>query len=354
MAASPTNRELSGFGSHFASEAVAGALPVGQNSPQAPPFGLYAEQLSGTAFTCPRATNQRSWLYRIAPSVGSSPSEPMPSTYLQADFGGDSAVTTPKPLRWRPPPLPSVADSVTFVDGLRTMCGAGSPELKEGVAIHMYAFNAPMVDSAFSNADGDLLIVPQLGALDIVTEFGKMAVAPREVCVVPRNVRFAVSPASAGASGSSDSGAAPPHTHLSRSKHALPDCPFLPFYFAPLHTSPSRTQTRSYLSRNHAPVSSFLRPGAATGCRGYVLETFSGHFRLPDLGPIGANGLAEPRDFVVSPFDTVSQPLKINRLGPRTARLKKVTLKILLLARPHSKLTTKITIDGGSPSRFRC
>lgn len=241
-ASSATNRELSGFGSHFASEAVPGALPIGQNSPQAPPLGLYAEQLSGTAFTCPRATNQRSWLYRIAPSVGSSASEPMPSR-LQADFGGDAAITNPDPLRWRPPPLPPAKDSVTFVQGLVTMCGAGSPASKDGIAVHMYAFNAPMTDSALNNADGDFLIVPQLGALALTTEFGKLRVEPRQVCVIPRNVRFAVSPAAEV--GEAGGGGAEP-----------------------------------------------------AGCRGYVLECFGSHFRLPDLGPIGANGLAEPRDFV--------------------------------------------------------
>ena len=122
--------ELSGFGSHVASEAVLGALPVGQNSPQQPPLGLYAEQLSGTAFTAPRATNQRSWLYRIAPSVGGSASEPLPSR-LQADFSDAAAVAAPDPHRWRPLPLPTGAP-VTFVEGLVTMCGAGGPALKEG------------------------------------------------------------------------------------------------------------------------------------------------------------------------------------------------------------------------------
>jgi len=223
--------ELSGFGSHVASEAVLGALPVGQNSPQQPPLGLYAEQLSGTAFTAPRATNQRSWLYRIAPSVGGSASEPLPSR-LQADFSDAAAVAAPDPHRWRPLPLPTGAP-VTFVEGLVTMCGAGGPALKEGVAIHLYSCNAPMLDTAFSNSDGDLLLVPQAGALHVVTEFGRMSVEPREVCVVPRGVRFAASPAA-----------------------------------------------------------------GSSGARGYVLETFGPHFRLPELGPIGANGLAEPRDFV--------------------------------------------------------
>ena len=156
---------ISGFGNHCRTEALPNTLPQGQNSPQHVARGLYAEQLQGSAFTCPRATNQRSWLYRIAPSVcqgGYSPAvhaePPAPPPRLTASF----PVVDPTPMRWRPMALPAEGATVDFVDGLSTMCGAGGPQLKEGVAIHIYACNAPMTDRAFCNADGDLLLVPQV------------------------------------------------------------------------------------------------------------------------------------------------------------------------------------------------
>ena len=221
----------SGFHNHFATEALPGVLPATQNSPQHCTHGLYAEQLSGSAFTCPRATNRRSWLYRLTPSVQQgcySPSNTSDS--LCADF----PVVDPSPRRWSPLQLPA-AGGVDFVDGLVTVCGAGEPSVKEGVAIHIYAFNAPMTDRAFCNADGELLAVPQLGALLVTTELGRLRVAPGEVVVLPRNLRFSMSPAA----------------------------------------------------------------GDGAACRGYVLEVFASRgFLLPELGPIGANGLAEPRDFL--------------------------------------------------------
>jgi homogentisate 1,2-dioxygenase len=217
----------SGFSNEFSSEALAGALPVGQNNPQRCPFGLYAEQLSGTAFTVPRAHNRRSWLYRIRPSVVHKPAVPVAHPRLVAEF--DSIPAEPNQLRWSPPPLPDASQSVDWVQGLVTYCGAGSVAMKQGVAVHYYACNRSMVDHAFYNADGDLLIVPQHGALDIQTEFGMLLVPPGEICVIQRGIAFAV------------------------------------------------------------------RVGGAS--RGYVCELFSGHFQLPELGPIGANGLANPRDF---------------------------------------------------------
>lgn len=228
-----------GFGNEHRSEAAEGAVPVGQNSPQKIKFGLYAEQLSGTAFTAPRTTNQRSWLYRLAPSVSQSgyaprgPTAGDPARRL-GTTPDDFAVADPNARRWRPTPLPAEGKQVDFVDGLATMAGAGSAEAKDGLAIHIYSFNAPMTDRAFCNADGDLLVVPQLGALHVTTECGRLTVAPGEIFVVQRNFRFSIDPA----------------------------------------------------------------PDAGAGCRGYVLELFDGHFRLPDLGPIGANGLAEPQDFL--------------------------------------------------------
>ncbi|KAK9853924.1 hypothetical protein WJX84_007940 [Apatococcus fuscideae] len=220
---------LSGFGNEFASEAIPGALPVDQNSPKVCPFGLYAEQLSGTAFTAPRRDNQRSWLYRLRPSVGHDHFEPYatPHDTLNSDFS--ACISSPNQLRWLP--FKSPGDQHDFVDSLFTICGSGSASTKSGFAIHVYALTAGMDDRCLANADGDFLIVPQSGALSIVTEFGHLEVAPGEICVIQRGMRFAVNPVQAEASG-------------------------------------------------------------------YMLEIFSGHFQLPELGPIGANGLAAARHFL--------------------------------------------------------
>ncbi|KAG8469185.1 hypothetical protein KFE25_007703 [Diacronema lutheri] len=235
-------RYLSGFGGHFESEAVPGALPRGQNSPQLVPFALYAEQLSGTAFTAPRSINRRVWMYRLDPSVKHSRHLPRAHAALQSDFTGTAGIVAADQLRWRPLPLLPGAvggEGVDWLDGLVTMCGAGSAESKEGLAIHLYAFNAGMRARrrAFSNADGDLLIVPQHGALLVTTELGRLEVEPGEVVVVQRNITFAVDAAVCGEGASS--------------------------------------------------------------CRGYVLETFyAAHLAPAERGPVGANGLAEERDFL--------------------------------------------------------
>ena len=224
---------MTGFGNEHSSESLSGALPVGQNSPQRCPFGLYAEQLSGTAFTAPRAQNRRTWLYRIHPSVAHESYEPVPNPSVTGVFSpGGPTVLTPNQLRWFPPPLLTVPGEDTPIDwlsGLSTVAGAGSAESKEGLAIHMYTCNSPMTGTAFYNADGELLVVPQEGELRVQTEMGLMDVSPGEIFVIPRGVKFSVSP-----------------------------------------TTPSR---------------------------GYVLEVFKGHFQLPELGPLGSNGLANARDF---------------------------------------------------------
>jgi homogentisate 1,2-dioxygenase len=234
---------LQGFGNEFATEAVAGSLPVGQNNPQKCAHGLYAEQLSGTAFTVPRSHNRRSWLYRIRPSVTHKPAVPVPHALLVSEF--DSIPAEPNQLRWSPPPLPAANEAPRdFVEGLVTYAGTGSVTMKSGTAIHYFTCNRSMVDKAFYNADGDLLIVPQHGALDIQTEFGLIYVEPGEICVIQRGIVFAV--------------------------------------------------------RVSGPT------------RGYVCEIYSGHFQLPDLGPIGANGLANPRDFLtpVAHFERRAAPWK--------------------------------------------
>jgi homogentisate 1,2-dioxygenase len=224
------NGYMSGFGNEFATEAVAGALPVGRNSPQKVAHGLYAEQLSGTAFTAPRAANRRSWLYRIRPAAMHGTFEPFAQPRFHNDFR-DGPVS-PDQLRWDPLPLPEGAGAgVDFVEGLYTMAGNGSPAAQHGVGIHLYAADRDMAGRYFYDADGELLIVPQLGRLRIATEMGVLEVKPQEIAVVPRGVRFLVE---------------------------LPDGP----------------------------------------SRGYVCENFGALLQLPDLGPIGSNGLANPRDFL--------------------------------------------------------
>ena len=218
---------LPGFGNHFATEAVPGALPVGRNSPQHVPFGLYAEQLSGTAFTAPRAENRRSWLYRLRPAAQHPPfARSAAAPNLRS---GPFAEVPPSPNRMRWDPLPWPDAATDWLDGLVTYGGNGSPAAQEGLGIHLYAATADMTRVFFS-ADGELLIVPQEGSLSIATELGRIDVAPLQVALIPRGVRFRV---------------------------ALPEGP----------------------------------------ARGYVLENYGALFRLPDLGPIGANGLANPRDF---------------------------------------------------------
>ncbi|XP_065057424.1 homogentisate 1,2-dioxygenase-like [Rhopilema esculentum] len=217
---------LSGFGSEFASEALPDALPKGQNSPQKCPYGLYAEQLSGSAFTAPRSTNRRSWLYRIKPSVCHKPFEPFQVKNLSDNW--KNRPPNPNQLRWKPFDIPS--NPTDFVEGIATVCGAGDPRMRSGLSIMVYVCNIEMKNKCLQNADGDLLIIPQQGVLGITTEFGRMTVEPNEICVIQQGMRFSV--------------------HVQ---------------------GPSR---------------------------GYILEVYDGHFELPCLGPIGANGLANPRDFL--------------------------------------------------------
>jgi len=217
----------SGFGNEFATEAVAGALPVGQNAPQEHPLGLYTEQFSGTPFTAPRAVNRRTWTYRIRPSVTHRPYEEFPMGLIRSG-PFDEVPTSPNQLRWDPLPFPE--KEADFLDGIVTLGGSGAPAMQTGVAIHLYAANRSMHDRFFSNADGELLIVPQLGVLRLATELGVIDAAPGEICVIPRGVKFRV----------------------------------------------------ELLDRQ---------------ARGYICENYGLSFRLPELGPIGANGLANPRDF---------------------------------------------------------
>jgi homogentisate 1,2-dioxygenase len=220
----------SGFGNEFVTEAVEGALPAGRNSPQQAPLGLYAEQLSGTAFTQPRGANRRTWVYRILPSakhpafrrIGNGNLRGTPFDELEPD---------PNRLRWDPLPLPVRDEPRDFIDGLFTVAGNGDSKARNGIAVHLYAASRSMTDRYFVDSDGELLFVPELGTVTLHTELGPLAVSPGEIAVVPRGIRFRVE---------------------------------LADEFA----------------------------------RGYLCENFGAAFTLPERGPIGANGLANERDFL--------------------------------------------------------
>ena len=244
QAPAPQNlRYLSGFGNEFASEALAGALPQGRNSPQRAAHGLVAELLSGTAFTVPRHQMRRSWLYRQLPSVvaGRYAAYAQPHWVTGIANQTPPQALSPEPLRWNPFAIPDLAaGAVDFVDGLRTLAVNGDVEAQTGMAAHVYLANASMTQRALINADGEMLIVPQQGRLVITTEMGVLDVAPGQIALLPRGVAFKVG----------------------------------------------------------------LLDGPA---RGYVCENYGAHFRLPELGPIGSNGLANPRDFQapVAAFEVV-------------------------------------------------
>ncbi|KAL3805621.1 hypothetical protein HJC23_005865 [Cyclotella cryptica] len=271
-----------GFGNHFESSAYPHSLPPGRNNPRIVPRGLYAEQVSGTAFTAPRCENRRTWLYRILPSVsgtstaggfrrcegslsedgGSTDKKTstvavefsghleealgdLPSTFGYVDWNNDMKLD-PNPMRWgATPPPPKEGRGVNFIQGIRTMLGSGDPTTKSGIAVYVYAFDKDMAPGAdvsnknvhLYNSDGDFLIVPQQLGLAVQTELGKIEIVPGEICVIPRGIVFTVN-----------------------------------------------------MLKNSSMEHSFAR--------GYILEIFRGHFFLPELGPIGSNGLANGRDFL--------------------------------------------------------
>jgi homogentisate 1,2-dioxygenase len=238
----------SGFGNEFATEALPGALPEGQNSPQRAPYGLYAELISGTAFTQPRADNLRSWVYRLRPSA-------VHGAFKRIDNGQlrtppfDEGVLTPQQTRWDPAPIPE--DNTDLIDGLQTMGANGDANAQAGIGIHIYAANKSMERRYFYNSDGEMLFVPQQGRLRLVTEMGVVEAAPNEIIVVPRGVKF---------------------------RADLPDGP----------------------------------------SRGYICENYGAALRLPDLGPIGSNGLANARDFLtpVASFEDVEGDIElVNKFG---------------------------------------
>jgi homogentisate 1,2-dioxygenase len=220
----------SGFGNEFATEAVDGALPAGRNSPQQAPLGLYAEQLSGTAFTQPRAVNRRTWVYRVLPSAKHPSFRRIDNRNLKGT-PFDELAPDPNRLRWDPLPLPREDEPQDFIDGLFTVGGNGDLTTRNGIAIHLYAANKSMHGRYFVDSDGELLLVPELGTVIVHTELGPLHLRPGEIAVIPRGIRFKVE-----------------------------------------------------LTDDFA--------------RGYVCENFGPNFTLPERGPIGANGLANDRDFL--------------------------------------------------------
>ena len=251
---------MTGFQNEFESEVLPGAVPIGRNTPRIIPYNLYTEQLSGTAFTAPRSTNRRSWLYRIQPSVATGSSTSSSAVRLNEYFGHcNPALCEPAvdPIRWNniscksDTPINGVTENATatsnspgcdFMDGMHLMCHAGDPSTRFGLAIYQYCqVTQSMSNTHMINTDGDFLIVPCSGTLHIETELGQLSVAPTEIVVIPRGVIFSV------------------------------------------HTKKTHTRTEPYV-----------------GASGYVLEVYTSggsSFHLPELGPIGSNGLANARDF---------------------------------------------------------
>ncbi|PVV03013.1 hypothetical protein BB560_002531 [Smittium megazygosporum] len=224
-----------GFGNQFQTEALPGALPKVQNTPHFAPYGLYTEQINGSSFTVPRNHNLRTWVYKIHPATMQGPSVPYTQNknFISDFFSRENVEVSASQPRWKPFDPPT-SKEVDFINGIGTLCGSGEPSISTGLAIHIYSANADMKNRAFINSDGDFLIIPQQGSLDIQTELGKLYIKPNEFAVIPRGIHFKVN----------------------------------------LVDNPNKV------------------------CRGYILEVYGGHFELPDLGPIGANGLANPRDFM--------------------------------------------------------
>jgi homogentisate 1,2-dioxygenase len=237
-----TLRYQAGFGNTFSTEAEPDALPVGQNSPQQPPRGLIAEVFSGSAFTAPRHENLSSWLYRLRPSAMHGPFRRMaPGLLRSGPF--DEVEASPNRLRWSPWPIPS--EPMDFLDGLVTIAGSGDADSQHGIAVHVYRANRPMDNRYFYDADGELMLVPQEGAIALATELGRLKARPGEIAVIPRGTKFQV----------------------------VPDGP----------------------------------------SRGYVCENYGPPFRLPELGPIGSQGLAQKRDFLapVAAYEDRAGPCQV-------------------------------------------
>ncbi|MFG1667757.1 homogentisate 1,2-dioxygenase [Streptomyces sp. Y7] len=238
-----------GFGNEHSSEALAGALPR-RNTPQRPPYGLYTELLTGTAFTEPRQNTRRTLLYRIRPSVASPRFERTGHpTLLTPPF---TAPVEPNLMYWDPRPAP--AAGTDFLSGLWTLGGNGDPGERTGMALHLYTADTSMTDRVFRNADGELLIVPEQGGLLIHTELGLLAVEPGELVLIPRSIAF-------------------------------------------------RAEILGAAKGNDEP--GFVR--------GYVVENFGAPFSLPELGVVGTTGMANPRDFrtPAAAYDDSERPVEV-------------------------------------------
>ncbi|KAJ1326973.1 homogentisate 1,2-dioxygenase [Microdochium nivale] len=241
---------LAGFGNYHSSEALPGAIPQVNNSPQIPPLNLRTERISGSSFTAGRERNMQTWLYRATSSLEHSEFVPLD---VSTGYGPDSDSASvdasqhidPNSAMWSSDvPVPKAAH---WVDGQQLVGRNGEARSKEGVAVWLFSVSRDMPKRhVFSSLDGELLVVPQSGALDIATEMGRLVVRQNEMAVIPRGVRHRVTLPSGGGGGgdADDDDARPP-------------------------------------------------------CRGYICELFQGHFQLPDLGIVGSTGLANVRDFEV-------------------------------------------------------
>ena len=241
---------LQGFDNEHQSELIPGALPIGQNSPQQCPFGLFAEQVTGTSFAACRAASRRNFLYRRRPAcVHNSYKRAVDNDTIEAAFMAEKADILhdiPSQVSWGTFKIPSKEERhVDFRYGIHTLGGSGQPNVREGIAYHIFTINSSMENTAYVNLDGDFLIVAQEGHLDITTEFGKLYLQPSELCVIPQGLRFKVD-----------------------------------------------------IVEKHSPQ----------GARGYIIEIWGSHWELPELGPMGGYGLANSRDFLypTADIDTVS------------------------------------------------
>lgn len=218
------------------SEAVSGAVPAVNNSPQKPPLGLRTERISGGSFVAPRELSYQTWLYRLRASIAHSDWARLRVSGADEGYGPPSPVrpanVTPNSRLWGGFPAPAAGSH--WANGQQLLGRNGDPQAKEGMALWVFSVTASMPPrQAFASLDGEALVIPQSGALDIQTELGRLVVRQNEIAVIPRNVRYRV---------------------------CLPE---------------------------------------GKPCRGYVCELYQGHFRLPDLGVIGSTGLANVRDFQV-------------------------------------------------------
>jgi homogentisate 1,2-dioxygenase len=222
-----TTGYMPGFGNDFETEALPGALPLGQNSPQKCNYGLYAEQLSGSAFTKPHP--ERTWCYRIRPSVKHTTRfEKIDVPHWKSAPHILPDVISLGQYRWDP--VPHTKEKLTWITGIRTVTTAGDVNTQAGMASHIYLVTESMKDEYFYSADGELLIVPQEGRLRFFTELGIIDLEPKEIALLPRGLLYRVE----------------------------------------------------------------VLEGPA---RGFVCENYGVPFMLPHRGPIGANCLANPRDF---------------------------------------------------------